>query len=81
MSELKKMTISIAKEVIHTLAEQGFIDVGPREGEYDLKPLYDFLAVSGIAHRLNVPKYWLRLCNEDACIALIGVLNILEEKR
>jgi len=76
MSEekLKKATLPVFIEILETLAEQGFIDVGPRERGYDLTPIYDFLVEVGIADAIFY-EYWLKLVNEDACLALTKILK------
>ena len=61
-------------ELLETLAEQGFIDVEPTEGEYDLTLIYDFLVTVGIAER-TTDHYWLMLANEDACRMLVNILR------
>lgn len=61
--------------MLETLADQGFIDVGPTEGDYDATPIYDFLVVGGFAERVAEEKYWLRLINQDSCEMLAGLLK------
>lgn len=61
--------------VLETLADQGFIDVGPIEGDYDATLIYDFLVVCGFAEMVDGEKYWLRLINPDACEALADLLK------
>jgi hypothetical protein len=73
---MKKPNIRVFIEVLKTLADQGFIDMEPTEGEHNLTSIYDFLVTSGIAER-TVERYWLRLINEDACLMLTGLLKDL----
>lgn len=72
MVDLKKPSLKLFVEILKTLADQGFIDVGPTERDYDATPIYDFLVVGGFAERVAVvpnyleEKYWLTLINQDA---------------
>jgi len=76
---LKKPTLKEIVEVLETLSEQGFIDVEPQERGYDLKPMYDFLLLCGIATRAG-PHYWLRLLDPEVCEFLAKILrDTLEE--
>ena len=61
--------------ILETLAEQGFIDVEPTEGDYDATLIYDFLVMGCFADRVAGEKYWLRLINPDACEMLVGLLK------
>lgn len=74
LENMKNPDLVVFVEYLKTLAEQGFIDVEPTERDYNLTPIYDFLVISGIADRAE-EKYWLRLVNEDACSALIRLLE------
>jgi len=60
---------------LQTLAEQGFIDVEPKERGCDLTEFYEFLVISGIAKKPEKNKFWLQLLNEDACLMLIKILK------
>jgi len=71
---LKVPDLRVFVETLETLAEQGFIDVEPTEGEYDLTLVYDFLVTVGIAER-STDHYWLSLANEDACTMLADILK------
>ena len=77
MEELKKPTIPLFVALLETLSEQGFIDVGPTEGEYDCTIIYDFLIVSKIAVCSNREKYWLHLMNPEVCCKLMEILKNL----
>jgi hypothetical protein len=77
---MRKPNISLFVAVLETLGEQGFIDVEPTEGNYDLTKIYDFLVISGIAERTE-ERYWLRLLNEDACLMLAHLLKDLSKGR
>lgn len=73
---MKKSTLPVFIYVLETLAEQGFIDVGPKEGEYDCFSIYNFLVNSGLAHRAGTSgAYWLNLVNEDGCLMLAALLK------
>ena len=77
MEELKRPTIPLFVALLETLSEQGFIDVGPTEGEYDCTIIYDFLVVSKITVCSNREKYWLHLMNPKICRKLMGILKNL----
>lgn len=72
---IKNPDLKFFVAVLETLAEQGFIDVEPTEGEYDATPIYDFLVVGGFAERVAGEKYWLRLINQLTCGALADLLK------
>jgi len=74
---LKKPTLKEIVDVLETLSEQGFIDVGPQERGCDLLPLYNFLVLTGLATKES-PKpgvYWLMLFDPGTCELLLKVLK------
>lgn len=75
LAGLKGPDLKLFVAILETLADQGFIDVGPTEGDYDCTPIYDFLVVGGFAERVAEEKYWLRLINQDACERLADLIK------
>lgn len=75
LAGLKGPDLKLFVAILETLTEQGFIDVGPTEGDYDCTPIYDFLVVGGFAERVAEEKYWLRLINQDACERLADLIK------
>ena len=72
---VEKPDLKFFVAILETLADQGFIDVEPTEGDYDATPIYDFLVIAGFAERALKEKYWLRLVNQDACEMLAAFLK------